>query len=1683
MNPSADREAVTPGELFTRRARLWPDAVAVECAGERMTYARLDTESDRLAQLLLARGAAPERPVAVGLRRSPLLVVALLAALKAGVPYVPVDPAHPARRNAMILRDAAPALLLASSDTAVAGAEGERGPEVVLLDEFHGGEPPEQETSRHLPRTRPPHPLDVAYTLYTSGSTGKPKGVAVTYGNLLNLLGSFGNRLGLVPRDRFLAVTTVGFDIAALELFVPLLSGARLVLATEEEREPARLARLLGQRGVTAMQATPALWQALVEETVDLSGVRVLVGGEALPSGLAAELCDRAAEVTNVYGPTETTVWSTAVTLEPGTLTDNPPIGVPVDRTRTYVLDHALRPVAAGEEGELYIGGAGVARGYVNRPGLTAQRFVADPYGPPGTRMYRTGDLVRQHPDGNLEFLGRTDFQVKLRGFRIELGEIETVIARTPGVAQAVALVREDRPGDKRLVAYTVPRTGHHLDPTTIRHHTTQTLPDYMVPAHIVILDTLPLTTNGKIDRRALPAPHHNPTTTDTPTTPRQKTLCHLFADTLGLPHIGTHDNFFDHGGHSLLATRLISRIRTQLGHHLTIRDLFEHPTVHDIDNHLTTTPTTTRPALLAAPRPARVPLSYGQRRLWFLDRLEETGAAYHMPLVLRLRGPLDQDRLRAALADVVARHESLRTVFREADGEPWQEVLPVEGTAPALSVVEAGAAGSLEAQVREFLCRAFDLAGEPPLRAGLFRTQPQEHLLAVVVHHIACDGWSMAPLARDLQNAYEASGRGVGRDADGALPVQYADYTRWQRELLGDPDAPESLAARQLAYWEQELRGLPEELRLPYDRPRPARPSYAGGSVVVRVDATEHQELQRLARASGATVFMAVQSLIAVLLTRLGAGTDIPIGTPVAGRSDEALEDLVGFFVNTLVLRTDTSGDPGFADLLERVRDRDLDALGRQDLPFETLVERLRPARSLARHPFFQVLLVAQNNERLPFRLPGLEVDERPAALGTAQFDLSYSLVEKTATDGRGDGIEITVEYAADLFDAATVERMNDCLLRLVHGVLRAPDAPVSTLPLLSAAERRRLIVDCNATDHEVPGLSLPGMIEAQVARTPGATAVVHEDQRLTYAELNARANRFARLLMSRGAGPERTVALFAPRSAELVVALLAVVKTGAAYLPVDTAHPADRIAYLLEDAGPVCVVTTSALSEHVPDGTATVVLDSDATAREAAALPDTDVTDGERTTPLLPAHPVYVIYTSGSTGRPKGVVLPSGALVNLMAWHHRAMGGGPGTVTAQFASLSFDAAAHELFSAFTMGKTLAVPLDDTRKDTEELVRWLDRHRVNELFAPTPVVDAVAEAAGRLGLALPHLVDIAQAGEALTLHSALGGFCAPGSGRRLHNYYGPTETHVVTAWTVPDAAFGSPAAPPIGPPIWNTRAYVLDEGLKPVPVGVPGELYLAGDQVARGYVNRPGLTAQRFVADPYGPPGTRMYRTGDLVRQHPDGNLEFLGRTDFQVKLRGFRIELGEIETVIARTPGVAQAVALVREDRPGDKRLVAYTVPRTGHHLDPTTIRHHTTQTLPDYMVPAHIVILDTLPLTTNGKIDRRALPAPHHNPTTTDTPTTPRQKTLCHLFADTLGLPHIGTHDNFFDHGGHSLLATRLISRIRTQLGHHLTIRDLFEHPTVHDIDNHLTTTPTTTRPALRPMRPAPAGRDAR
>ncbi|MFE6505054.1 non-ribosomal peptide synthase/polyketide synthase, partial [Kitasatospora sp. NPDC057738] len=1622
--PEVELPAASVPELFRAQVRATPDLVALVCGDVSLTYEELDERANRLAHALVARGAGPERLVAVALPRSAELVVAILAVLRTGAAYVPIDPGYPAARIGHMLDDAGPVLVVTDARTRDGLPEAGPAGWLVLDDPATAALVADCPATDPLVTIDPGHP---AYVIYTSGSTGRPKGVVSTHGGLLNLFVS--QRPLLFPRGtkerlRIGLTTSVSFD-ASCDQLSSLYAGHELhVLDEATWSDPDAFVDYATRVGLDYVNATPSYLQVLVARgLLDDPGRRpavVSMGGEAVPGQLWERL--RAVEgvsCLNYYGPSECTVDAVVAPLESS---PRPVIGRPLGGIRLYVLDSALRPVPAGVAGELYLAGAGLARGYLNRPGLTAGRFVADPFGTGGTRMYRTGDLVRWGADRNLEFLGRTDDQVKVRGFRIELGEIEAALGEHPQVAQVAVTVREDRAGDARLVAYPVAVTGAELRPDELRAHLRERLPDYMVPAAFVPLDGLPLTATGKLDRRALPAPVHTAARTGrAPRTPQEQVLAELFAEVLGVAGVGSDDDFFDLGGHSLLATRLVARARAALGVELELRALFETPTVAGLAAGLGVAGRA-RPALRRAERPDQVPLSFAQRRLWFLHQLEDAGPVYNMPLAWRLTGELDRTALRAALGDVVARHESLRTVFPQVDGVPRQEVLDAGTAPPRLAVTRVGEA-DLPGLLTAAAARGFDLATEPPLRAELFEAGPDEHVLLVVIHHIAGDGWSLGALSADLATAYAARRRGEEPQWV-PLPVQYADYTLWQNRLLGDAADADSLFARQTDHWTRTLADLPEQLRLPADRHRPATPSYAGGHLDVELDAELHTGLVRLGREHGASVYMVLQAALASLLDKLGAGTDIPVGSLIAGRTDQALDDLVGFFVNTLVLRTDTSGDPTFAELLARVREGALAAYAHQDLPFEHVVEALNPSRSLARQPLFQVLLALQNVPRTEFELDGLDSEILLVRTPTAMFDLGFHLLEHGGTGGPAEGIVGRVEYSTDLFDHATVETLLARWLRLLAAVVAEPDRPLSRIDVLTAEERHELLVARNDTAGPAPVESLPALFEAQVRATPEAEAVLFEDTALTYRELNRRANRLAHALIARGVGPEQVVALRLPRSAELVVAVLAVLKTGAAYLPIDPDYPAARIAYMLEDARPA------------------VVLDDLGAVTPSDEQPEHD--------PVVPAdarHPAYVIYTSGSTGRPKAVVMPAAGLLNLLAWHHEAVGGEPGTRTAQFTAISFDVSVQEVLSALLYGKTLVVPTEEQRRSAELFAHWLDRHQVGELFAPNLVVEALAEAAEEAGLELPGLRLIAQAGEAMRLGGAVRRLQARRPGRVLHNHYGPAETHVITAYPLPADPADCPVPVPIGRPIANCRVYVLDSALRPVAPGVLGELYLAGTGLARGYLNRPGLTAGRFVANPYGPAGARMYRTGDLVRWRADGELEFAGRVDHQVKVRGFRVEPGEIEAELTAHPGVAQVAVLAREDR-----IVAYVVPVAGSGATASALTAYLRGRVPEYLVPSAFVLLDALPLTPNGKLDRAALPAPEATSRETGrAPRTPQEQILCELFAEVLGRPRAGVDEDFFALGGHSLLATRLVSRVRATLGVELELRALFRTPT--------------------------------
>ncbi|MEU4298932.1 non-ribosomal peptide synthase/polyketide synthase [Kitasatospora aureofaciens] len=1622
--PAAQAFTESLPELFRAQVRAIPHALAVVGPEASLTYAELDARTNRLANALIARGAGPERLVAVALPRSAELVVAILAVLKTGAAYLPIDPEYPAARIGYMFDDARPLLVVTDARTR------DRLPTTGSAGWLVVDDPETAALVADCRATDPAvaiHPGHPAYVIYTSGSTGRPKGVLSTHGGLLNLFAN--QRLLMYPQQtkhrlRVGLTTSVSFD-ASCDQMSCLYAGHELhVLDEATWTDPDAYLDHAARVGLDAVGATPSYMQVLVAHGLldhpQWRPLLVAMGGESVPEQLWERLRSADGVISlNYYGPSECTVDSVFASMESS---PHQVIGRPLGGVRLHVLDAALQPVAAGVPGELYIAGVGLARGYLNRPGLTAGRFIADLFGPGGSRMYRTGDLVRWNPDGNLEFLGRTDDQVKLRGFRIELGEIEAALAEHSQVVRAAVIVRQDRAEDPRLVAYVVPATGAELRPEDLRAHLRERLPDYMVPTAYVALDALPLNTSGKLDRRALPEPASTAAPAGRePHTPEEHVLAGLFAEVLGLSEVGADDDFFDLGGHSLLATRLVARARSVLGVELPLHTLFRNPTVAGLAAGLGGADRA-RLALEPAERPALVPLSSAQRRLWFLRQLEGAESVYNMPLAWRLSGPLDLAALEAALGDLVDRHETLRTVFPPVDGAPYQRVLAIGEARPGLTVTPADET-ALPELLTDAAARGFDLAAEPPLRAEVFALSATEHVLLLVMHHIAGDGWSLAPLAADLATAYAA--RRQGEEPRWApLPVQYADYTLWHDRLLGDPADQDSLFARQTAYWTRTLADLPEQIRLPADRHRPANPSYAGGHLAIEVDAELHAGLVRLGREHGASPYMVLQAALASLLDKLGAGTDIPVGSLIAGRTDHSLDDLVGFFVNTLVLRTDTSGDPTFAELLQRVRESALGAYAHQDLPFEHVVEALNPSRSLARQPLFQVLLALQNVPRTEFALDGVTAEIVLVRTPTAMFDLGFHLLERGGAGGPAEGIVGRVEYSTDLFNRATVEDLVGRWLRLLAAVVAEPNRPLSRIDVLTAEERRELLVARNDTARPVPAATLPALFEARVRATPEAEAVVFEDTVVTYRELNRRANRLAHALIARGVGPEQVVALRLPRSAELVVAVLAVLKTGAAYLPVDPDYPTARIASMLEDARPALVLDDL-----------------------AAVTPSDEQPVHDPAVPVDARHPAYVIYTSGSTGRPKAVVMPAAGLLNLLEWHHGAVGGGPGTRTAQFTAISFDVSVQEVLSALLYGKTLVVPTEEQRRSAELFAHWLDRHRVGELFAPNLVVEALAEAAEEAGLDLPALRLVAQAGEAMRLGAAVRRFQARGPGRVLHNHYGPAETHVITAYPLPVDPADCPVPVPIGRPIANCQVYVLDAALRPVAPGVLGELYLAGEGLARGYLNRPGLTAGRFVANPYGAAGARMYRTGDLVRWRADGELEFAGRVDHQVKVRGFRVEPGEIEAELTAHPGVAQVAVLAREDR-----LVAYVVPVAGSGATAVELAAYLRGRLPEYLVPSAFVLLEALPLTPNGKLDRAALPAPEAATMVVGrAPRTPQEQILCELFAEVLGRPRVGVDEDFFDLGGHSLLATRLVSRVRATLGVELELRTLFRAPT--------------------------------
>ena len=1612
---------VSVPKLFAEWVARIPDAVALVCAGRSMTYLELDRAANRLAQVLAGRGAGPGQVVGLLFSRSAEAIVAMLAVLKAGAAYLPVDPVLPTDRIGFMMADAAPVAVITTTDL----RSRLDGCDVVVIDV-------EDRAVDGQPVTVLPAPGgdDIAYVIYTSGTTGVPKGVAITHHNITRLLASLDARPSAAKV--WAQCHSLAFDASVEEVWGALLGGGRLVVVPEAVAgSPEDFHALLVAEQVGFLSQTPSAVAVLSPES--LPSVDVLVAGEACP----VEVADRWAPgrvMLNGYGPTETTVCA----CRTGPLTAGSgvvPIGFPVAGAALFVLDGWLRAVPVGVVGELYVAGAGVGVGYLGRAGLTGSRFVACPFGgagAPGQRMYRTGDLVRWAADGQLAYLGRVDEQVKVRGYRIELGEIQSALAQLDGVDQAVVIAREDRPGDKRLVGYVTETSTGAVDPVRVRSALAQRLPPYMVPAVVVVLDALPVTPNGKLDTRALPAPEYSGAEYRAPGNAVEEILAGIYAQVLGLERVGVDDSFFDLGGDSLSAMRLIAATNSSLDADLSVRAVFEAPTVAGLADRVGVG-SGGRAPLVAVQRPSVVPLSFAQQRLWFLDQLQGPSPVYNLATALRLSGALDVEALGAALADVVARHESLRTLLAAPGGIPQQLVVAPERAAFGWDVVDATgwSAARLDEAIGVVARHSFDLAAEIPLRATVFRLADDEHVLAAVVHHIAADGWSISPLTHDLGTAYARRCVGLAPDWP-PLAVQYADYTLWQRAQLGDLDDPGSRIAVQLVYWQQELAALPERVQLPTDRPYPPVADQRGATVVVDWPVQLQQQVAQVAREHNATGFMVVQAALAVLLSKIGANSDVAVGFPIAGRVDPVLDEVVGFFVNTLVLRVDLAANPSVAELLAQVRQRSLAAYEHQDVPFEVLVERLNPTRSLTHHPLVQVALAWQNNEPAKPAIGDLQVTTMPVDTRMARMDLTFSLAELFTDTGQPAGIGGLVEFRTDVFDVDSVCALIERFERVLVAMAADPGRRVSSMDVLDASEHARLDEFGNRAALTQPAtkVSVPKLFAEWVARIPDAVALVCAGRSMTYWELDRAANRLAQVLAGRGAGPGQVVGLLFSRSAEAIVAMLAVLKAGAAYLPVDPVLPTDRIGFMMADAAPVAVITTTDLRSRL-DGCDVVVIDVEDRA-----------VDGQPVT-VLPAPGgddiAYVIYTSGTTGVPKGVAITHRNITRLLA----SLDARPSAakVWAQCHSLAFDASVEEVWGALLGGGRLVVVPEAVAGSPEDFHALLVAEQVGFL-SQTPSAVAVLSPES-----LPS-VDVLVAGEACPVEVA--DRWAPG--RVMLNGYGPTETTVCACRTGPLTA-GSGVVP-IGFPVAGAALFVLDGWLRAVPVGVVGELYVAGAGVGVGYLGRAGLTGSRFVACPFGgagAPGQRMYRTGDLVRWAADGQLAYLGRVDEQVKVRGYRIELGEIQSALAQLDGVDQAVVIAREDRPGDKRLVGYVTETSTGAVDPVRVRSALAQRLPPYMVPAVVVVLDALPVTPNGKLDTRALPAPEYSGGEYRAPGNAVEEILAGIYAQVLGLERVGVDDSFFDLGGDSILSMQVVARARAA-GVVCRPRDVFVEQTV-------------------------------
>ncbi|ARU62078.1 hypothetical protein CBW65_14470 [Tumebacillus avium] len=1604
-------------ELFEQQAERTPDAPAVLYKEQMLTYAELNSRANGAAERLVELGVGPDVLVGISAQRKPELVIAVLGVLKAGGAYLPLDPDYPPERLLFMLEDSGAPILLTQAHLSerYAGTSAR----LLFLEEMTA----EREENVTTAVTA----ADLAYVIYTSGSTGRPKGTMIEHRSIVNFVWDMKTRLELGPGKRVLQAASFSFDASVLELFTALTTGALLCMADREDLLPGQpLVDLLRELRITNL-LMPASALAQLPEA-DLPDLTTLCnGGEACSAELAARL-SKGRRFFNFYGPTEATI---ATSAEQCDGSRKPAIGRPFHNVRYYVLDEQQQPVPIGEPGELHIGGIGLARGYLNRPELTVERFLPDPFSAePGARMYKTGDLVRWLPEGTVDYLRRIDQQVKLRGLRIELGEIEQRLAEHPQVGEAVAMVREDLPGDPRLAAYVLPLPGETISGRELRGFLSTRLPAFMVPGAVVVLDRLPLTPNGKLDRQALPVPTWSREELSSEyAAPRDEVeakVVAVMADVLGVAEVGVQDRFLELGGHSLLATQVISRVRELLGADVSVRDLLEGQTAEGLALAIRRRMQdgVKAPDKIAPRGLLKAPLSFAQQRLWFLQQMEGSSAAYNTPYAVRLTGSLDVDRLIGALHGVVERHESLRTVFVAEDGLPMQVVLPeMKATVQVHDLRGRADCETYALQLAaDAAARPFDLEKGPLLRCELVRLAEASWLLLLNLHHIVSDGWSMGVLLGELSALYD--GRPLAK-----LPVQVIDAAEWQREQLQGEELQ-----RLLAFWKQQTAGAPTVLELHPDYPRPAVQSGRGAAHFFTVPAGLAQGLKRVGQQEDATLFMTLLAAYQTLLHRYTRQDDLLVGSPSAGRTRAELEGLIGFFVNTLVCRADFSGEPSFRELLRQVRERAQAAYAHEELPFEKLVDELQAERSLSHHPLIQTMFTLESTAPVQsWQADGVQAEYVQVDNQTSKFDLALRLI---VTE---DGLRGEWEYSTDLFAAETVGRLTGHFLTLLEAVAEQPDEQVALLPLLTGEERRMLQAEAHRTPLDGPDRCIHQLIAEQAAKTPEAIALRCAGREVTYREMEARANQLARHLQALGVGPDVLVGLSMERSPEMVIGMLGILKAGGAYLPLDPQYPGDRLAFMLEDAQVPVLVTQAHLLDRLPQHVArTVCVDRDGQeiALQAAGPVQSNVTAG---------HLAYVIYTSGSTGKPKGVLLEHRGLCHLVTAVNDRFGIRPGKRVLQFATFNFDASVYEIFTTLSGGATLVLADSESLLPGQNLQELLREAGVNTAMLP-PSALAVTDADG-----LPELTTVISGGEACTAELA----AKWAQGRRFLNAYGPTEATVAS--TLAEAVDGS-EKPAIGRALEHVQLYVLDRHLQPVPAGVPGELHIGGTGLARGYLNRAELTREKFIPHPFADdPAARLYKTGDLVRVRPDGQLDYLGRIDDQVKIRGFRIETGEIAAALLQHPAVREAVVVVREPKPGDKRLAAYVVPEPEVALTASELREFLKAGLPGYLVPSDFVMLDKLPLTANGKVDKKALPAPDVAAAAEEyvAPRDALERLTAEIWQAVLGIGQVGVCDDFFALGGHSLTATQVVSRLQKAVGAEVSVRDLFAGPTVEEL----------------------------